>query len=266
MPSACPQIWSIRFSGDSREIVAGANQGTISVFDVEARKRVLRIQGHHDDVNAVAFADAGSSNVLLSGSDDSFVKVWDRRSLSGGKPAGVLPGHTEGVTYVSPKGDGRYCISNAKDQSVKLWDLRSLVSSSDFERDPTNRMDVGLTHWDYRNATYRKPRFQQRPNDCSVMTYRGHAVLQTLIRCHFSPAATTGQQYIYSGSADGRIHVSMRQVISACASADHTASRSGRSMAASCRSSTATRRRRCTSLARALPAATARWRRTRRRP
>jgi hypothetical protein len=39
------------------------------------------------------------------------------------------------------------------------------------------------------------------------MTYRGHAVLQTLIRCHFSPIETTGGRYIYSGSADGRIHV-----------------------------------------------------------
>lgn len=39
------------------------------------------------------------------------------------------------------------------------------------------------------------------------MTYRGHAVLKTLIRCHFSPSATTGQKYIYSGSADGRIHI-----------------------------------------------------------
>lgn len=39
------------------------------------------------------------------------------------------------------------------------------------------------------------------------MTYRGHSVLRTLIRCHFSPAETTGGQYIYSGSYDGRIHV-----------------------------------------------------------
>lgn len=121
--------------------MAGANQGSISVFDIEARKRVLRIQAHYDDVNAVAFADAGSSNVLISGSDDSFVKVWDRRSLSGGKPAGVLPGHTEGITYVSPKGDGRYCISNGKDQSVKLWDLRHMSSSSDFDSDPVSNYD-----------------------------------------------------------------------------------------------------------------------------
>lgn len=32
-------------------------------------------------------------------------------------------------------------------------------------------------------------------------------MLKTLIRCHFSPAATTGQKYVYSGSADGRIHI-----------------------------------------------------------
>ena len=39
------------------------------------------------------------------------------------------------------------------------------------------------------------------------MTYRGHSVLRTLIRCHFSPVETTGSQYLYSGSADGKIHV-----------------------------------------------------------
>lgn len=48
----------------------------------------------------------------------------DRRSLRGDTPAGVLVGHTEGLTYVASKGDGRYCVSNGKDQSMKLWDLR----------------------------------------------------------------------------------------------------------------------------------------------
>lgn len=38
------------------------------------------------------------------------------------------------------------------------------------------------------------------------MKYRGHAVLRTLIRCNFSPTST-GQQYIYSGSSDGKIHI-----------------------------------------------------------
>lgn len=41
--------------------------------------------------------------------------------------------------------------------------------------------------------------------DTSLMTYRGHSVLQTLIRCHFSPSFSTGQRYIYTGCAAGRV-------------------------------------------------------------
>ena len=56
-------------------------------------------------------------------------------------------------------------------------------------------------------GVYQRPPRDVHPNDCSVMSYRGHTVLRTLIRCHFSPAETTGSQYIYSGSADGVVHV-----------------------------------------------------------
>jgi len=41
--------------------------------------------------------------------------------------------------------------------------------------------------------------------DVSVMTYRGHSVLNTLIRCHFSPVHSTGQQLIYTGCASGQV-------------------------------------------------------------
>lgn len=39
------------------------------------------------------------------------------------------------------------------------------------------------------------------------MTYRGHRVLSTLIRAYFSPAYTTGQKYVYTGSHDGCVYV-----------------------------------------------------------
>jgi hypothetical protein len=50
-----------------------------------------------------------------------------------------------------------------------------------------------------RHMSYAKPKHQAHPQDSSIMTYRGHAVLGTLIRCHFSPDVSTGQNYIYSG-------------------------------------------------------------------
>jgi WD repeat-containing protein 23 len=123
------QIWSVRFSADAREIVAGANQGLIFVYDIDSQRPILRLDAHNDDVNAVCFADTASSNVLVSGSDDGLLKVWDRRSLQGQTPSGVLVGHTEGLTFVAAKGDGRYVVSNGKDQTAKLWDLRMMYSA-----------------------------------------------------------------------------------------------------------------------------------------
>ena len=51
-------------------------------------------------------------------------------------------------------------------------------------------------------------RVKQRsvPGDSSVMTYRGHNVQKTLIRAKFSPPHTTGQRFIYTGSACGSVY------------------------------------------------------------
>ncbi|KAL4241704.1 DDB1- and CUL4-associated factor [Abortiporus biennis] len=198
-------IWSCKFSADGNEVVAGGRE-MIFVYDLVADKRTVKIRAHEDDINSCCWADTASGNILISASDDSFLKVWDRRSLgSSPKPSGVLIGHTEGLTYVSAKGDGRYVISNGKDQVLRLWDLRKMRSSLEWEQ--CAHKNYGIPHYDYRAGAYPKPRYRAHPLDCSVMQYTGHEVLRTLIRCHFSPAETTGGQYIYSGSADGRIHI-----------------------------------------------------------
>lgn len=75
----------------------------------------------------------------------------DRRSLASKKPSGVLMGHTEGITYVSAKGDGRYVISNGKDQTLRLWDLRQMRSNHDMES--IGDAHYGLRGFDYRSVT-----------------------------------------------------------------------------------------------------------------
>lgn len=134
-------IWSLRFSGDGSEIVAGTSDQSVYVYDLESQRSILRIPGHQDDVNAVCFGDRMSPHILYSGSDDTTLKVWDRRSLASMRPAGMFLGHTEGLTYIDSKGDGRYVISNAKDQTCKLWDLRKMISTDQGERiNPQVRM------------------------------------------------------------------------------------------------------------------------------
>lgn len=195
-------IWSLRFSGDGKEIVAGTGDCSVYVHDIETEQSILRIPGHSDDVNAVCYGDEMSPHILFSGSDDSTLKVWDRRSLGDGRPAGVFVGHVEGLTYVDAKGDGRYVLSNGKDQTTKLWDLRKVVA--------TEKAD--LSHlsnhtFDYRTDEYPFSEWQPHPDDCSLVTFRGHRILRTLIRCHFSPPGSTDGRYVYSGSQDGRVWI-----------------------------------------------------------
>ncbi|KAI5680356.1 hypothetical protein M9H77_01583 [Catharanthus roseus] len=122
-------IFSVKFSTDGREIVAGSSDDSIYVQDLEANRLSLRILAHTSDVNSVCFADE-SGHIIYSGSDDNLCKVWDRRCFrTKGKPAGVLIGHLEGITFLDSRGDGRYLISNGKDQTIKLWDIRKMSSN-----------------------------------------------------------------------------------------------------------------------------------------
>ncbi|KAF2757599.1 WD40 repeat-like protein [Pseudovirgaria hyperparasitica] len=197
-------IWSLRFSGDGREIVAGTGDASVYVYDIERNQSILRIPGHEDDVNAVCYGDNASPHILYSGSDDTTIKIWDRRSLAGGREAGVFFGHTEGLTYVDSKGDGRYVLSNAKDQTAKLWDLRRMMSA---DRASAIRPDRYTTGFEYRNLPYDPSLYRPHPHDASLVTFRGHQVLKTLIRAHFSPPQSSDSRFVYSGSHDGKVYV-----------------------------------------------------------
>lgn len=199
-------IFSVVFSQDNRELLGGANDRRLYVYDLEREVRTLCVEAHEDDVNAVSFADEGSQ-ILFSGSDDGLCKIWDRRTLRESDPhhVGILAGHLDGITFIDSRGDGRYLLSNSKDQSIKLWDMRHLSSKK--AQDET-RQCVSRQNWDYRWQQVPRKVFRNRkkiPGDSSLMTYRGHTVLSTLIRARFSPEFTTGQRFIYTGCATGAV-------------------------------------------------------------
>ncbi|GJP40494.1 hypothetical protein CLOM_g171 [Closterium sp. NIES-68] len=257
-------IWSLQFSSDGRELIAGSSDRSLYIFDLERNQPILRVKAHQDDVNAVAFADE-TSQLIFSGSDDRICKVWDRRLMdntepigppslrdaaaaaascsssfsppaaasagvrgrggvavagagAGGgggerqgvgsrnKPVGVLVGHMEGITHLASKGDGRCFLTNGKDQTMKLWDIRVMMDAAAYEDLPAPR--IPIFQWDYRWMDYPGRGMKlAHPNDQSLMTYRGHHVLQTLIRCYFSPLHSTAQRFVYSGSHDGAVYI-----------------------------------------------------------
>lgn len=92
------------------------------------------------------------------------------------------------------QGDCRYIITNSKDQTIKLWDLRKFSRQ---EAVDATLCRASRQSWDYRWESVpvksQKESLMHLPGDTSVMTYAGHLVKHTLLRCRFSPRATTGQ-------------------------------------------------------------------------
>ena len=202
-------VFSLHFAKDGSEILCGAKDGCIYTYDLEQRERALKVDAHEDDINAVCYAD-DSSQIFYSGGDDGLVKVWDRRCLScnAAEPVGMFAGHQDGITFIDSRGDARYLISNSKDQSIKLWDIRCFSSSDAVEN---VRQVVSRQTWDYRweraPSHMRDKKKLTIPGDTSVFTYTGHKVMNTLIRARFSPLHSTGNKYIYTGCATGKVLV-----------------------------------------------------------
>ncbi|KAM9968817.1 hypothetical protein ACTFIW_000218 [Dictyostelium discoideum] len=208
-------VFGLKFSPNNKEILCGCSNGEIIIYDLEGRQVINHFRGHGRDVNSVCYLDH-TGNIFVTGSDDSLIRVWDKRSLdnsgssSGGdsnKPVGTFTGHYQGLTHVCSKDDGTYVLSNSKDQTAKLWDIRKMSN-------PTSKPPSGGVNWDYRYYSYPSDYVMPNPlrngsnsKDVSLMSYRGHQVVQTLIRCYFSPIETTAQKYIYSGSFNGIIYI-----------------------------------------------------------
>lgn len=192
-------IISTRISRDNKTIIAGTTARTIAIYDLTRQVSTTLPEKHRRDVNSVRFLN-GDTRMIASGSDDHTIRIWDLRA-SRHNSVGCFLGHMEGISAIDVKSDSRYLISNGKDQCMKLWDMRKMM--------PQSKADglqlSSASSFDYRHNFYRGPSVPRHPHDSSIMTYRGHEVLRTAIRCHFSPSANTGEQYLYSGSSDGRV-------------------------------------------------------------
>lgn len=209
-------VWCLKWqpgtSASARRLLTGTGggggDGHVIIADAERGVTLARGLAALDDVNAVAFLD-GRGDVFASGADDADIKVWDARTLPRGaddeaaaraRPVATLEGHLAGLTYLDGRGDGVTLLSNAKDQTAKLWDIRSAARPS--RRQPP-RID-----FDYRwNRWPRAASGLVHPSDSSLATFRGHAVLLTLIRARLSPRGSGGGAHVYAGSADGVVRV-----------------------------------------------------------
>lgn len=72
------QVEAVKFSVGVCQIMLLSFVADLSckVYDLPTDRRTVKITAHNQDVNSCCWADTASGNVLVSGSDDTFIKVW----------------------------------------------------------------------------------------------------------------------------------------------------------------------------------------------
>ena len=112
-------------------MVSGAEDYTVRLWDVETGSMLKVLKGHLDYVSAVATCTAvglgdadvaGGRVVVLSGSDDKTVRLWEAET---GTLLRVLAGHTDYVQGVAScmLGGRVVVVSGSCDKTVRLWSL-----------------------------------------------------------------------------------------------------------------------------------------------
>lgn len=161
-------ILDLQWSRDSKVIFSASADMTLASWDLESGQRLRRHVGHEEIINCLDISKRGQE-LLVSGSDDGCIGIWDPRQkdaveyletelpitavalseagneiYSGGidnmihvwdlrKKAIVysMAGHTDTVTSLQISPDSQTLLSNSHDSTVRTWDIRPFA--------PTNR-------------------------------------------------------------------------------------------------------------------------------
>ncbi|PHH63462.1 hypothetical protein CDD81_5841 [Ophiocordyceps australis] len=117
------EVLSLAVAGDNERFASGGGDRAVFLWDVASAKTTCRFggtQGHTARINSVCFAGEGDA-LLVSGSFDTSVRVWDTRS-SASRPVQVLAEAKDAVTALAVR--GAELLAGSVDGRVRSYDVR----------------------------------------------------------------------------------------------------------------------------------------------
>jgi WD40 repeat protein len=110
------KIWTCCFSPTGSQFLAGLNNSTLELFDIQSRQVERVFSGHAGVVRSCSFCPDGKT--ILSGSSDHTMKVW---SATTGQALQTLTGHVGPIYDCTFSPDGQMVLSCSGDTTTRLW-------------------------------------------------------------------------------------------------------------------------------------------------
>lgn len=200
-------VLELSFAPDGSLLMSASTDKTGAVWDVEAGQRIKKLKGHTSFVNSCCASRRGPQ-MVVTGSDDGTVKVWDVRK----RGYALSFNATFQVMSVCFNDTTNHVLSGGLDNDIKVWDLRQselaykmtghadsitgLRLSPDGSYLLSNSMDSSVRIWDVRPYA---------PADRQLKLFLGaqHGFEKNLLRCAWTPDSTR----IAAGSADRFVYI-----------------------------------------------------------
>ncbi len=118
-------VRSVRFAGNGKLIVSGAQDNAVKVWDLESGRAIKTFRGHDSAVRDCHMTNDGRS--LLSCSEDQKTIRWsvddyaEIQTLNGQK----LDGHRDAILSAQFTPDGSQVLTTSRDRSAWLWNINS---------------------------------------------------------------------------------------------------------------------------------------------
>jgi len=114
---------SVTFSPDGKQVLSGAGDGTVKLWDIASGLELRAYSGDDGVVASIAFSSDGKQVLSVSQDYSGFsTKLWD---MASGREIKTFKGELYGVSAAfSP--DGKQMLTGSQqDKNVKLWDTAS---------------------------------------------------------------------------------------------------------------------------------------------
>ena len=196
------EVLDLCISDDNARFVSGGGDKTVFLWDVATAQTLRRFQGHVGRVEAVMFGGEGDG-VVVSGSYDGSVKVWDAKSRSD-KAIMTFTEAKDSVSCVAVRGHEIY--AGSVDGRVRIYDLAMGCVETDVLGTSVTSVTPTLAGDSYLVSTLdSKMRLMDRPSGKCLQTFMDPEFQNETYRLRSTLGM--GDSVAFSGGEDGRVFV-----------------------------------------------------------